>query len=119
MASGGIMQTPTRRSAKALGRSNVVLINAANCGGKFLPGAEALKCRALRRWLGKSAARVLVSQLWSLPQDHSRDIGRPFIGRSGAKHPRGYKNKNNFSSDNMPKKRGHAHARSTWDNNPQ
>lgn len=26
MASGGILQTPTRRSAEALGRSNVVLI---------------------------------------------------------------------------------------------
>jgi hypothetical protein len=52
MASGGIMQTPTRLPAEALGRSNVVLINAANCGGKFLPVAEALKSRALRRWLG-------------------------------------------------------------------
>ena len=52
MASGGIMQTPTRLPAEALGRSNVVLINAANCGGKFLPVTEALNSRALRRWLG-------------------------------------------------------------------
>ena len=52
MASGGIMQTPTRLPPEALGWSNVVLINAANCGGKFLPVAEALKSRALRRWLG-------------------------------------------------------------------
>jgi hypothetical protein len=52
MASGGIMQTPTRLSAEVLGRSNVVLINAANCGGKFLRVAEAPQVPCLRRWLG-------------------------------------------------------------------
>ena len=96
MASGGIMQTPTRLSAEALGRSNVVLINAANCGGKFLRVAEAPQVPCRSPMARKSAARVLVSQLWSLPQDYSRDIGRPFIGRSGAKYPRRYKSKNNF-----------------------
>jgi hypothetical protein len=48
MASGGILQTPTRLSAIALGRSDVVLINAPNRGRKFLSASESLKCRALR-----------------------------------------------------------------------
>jgi hypothetical protein len=48
MASGGIPQTPTRLSAIALGRSDVVLLNALNRSDKFLSAAEGLKCRALR-----------------------------------------------------------------------
>src|SRR5438034_5353370 len=51
MASGGILQTPTRLSAIALGRSEVVLINALNRSDKFLSAVEGLKCRALRRRL--------------------------------------------------------------------
>jgi hypothetical protein len=116
MASSGILQTPTRRSAEALGRSNVVLIiNARKLRWQILALGRALKCRAPSQMARKSAARVLVSQLWSLPQEYSRDIDRPFTGRSGVKHPKGYMNKNNFSVDNMPKKRGQAYARSTWD----
>jgi hypothetical protein len=104
MASGGILQTPTRRSAEAFGRSNVVvIINARKLRWQILALGRALKCRAPSQMARKSAARVFVSQLWSLPQEYS------------VKHPKGYMNKNNFSADNMPKKRGHAYARSTWD----
>ena len=52
MASSRILQTLTWLSAIALGRSDVILINALNRSDKFLSAAEGLKCHTLRRRLG-------------------------------------------------------------------
>lgn len=53
MASGGILQTPTRRSAERWGgRMLFSSSTLANCGGKFLPWAELSSAVPLRRWLG-------------------------------------------------------------------
>lgn len=72
MASGGILQTPTRRSAEALGRSNVVLIiNARKLRGKFLPWAELSSAVPLRRWLGH---RVHVSSSHSFGLYHKSTL---------------------------------------------
>jgi hypothetical protein len=112
MASGGIPQTPTRLSAIALGRSNVVLINAANRSRKFLSGAEGLKCLALRGCLGNPLG-VSLFQGFGLYHNITLEIpvGRSF-GQSGAKHSRKHKNRRNFSAGQVAKK-WHARARST------
>jgi hypothetical protein len=106
MASGGIWQTPTRLSAIALGRSDVVLINALNCSDKFLSAAEGLKCRALRRRLGNP---LRLPSLQGFGPHHNitveMPVGRSF-GRSGAKHSREHKNKRNFSAGDRSQKSG-------------
>jgi hypothetical protein len=85
MASGGILQTSTRRSAEALGGLMLFSSTLANCGGKFLPGAEALKCPALRRWLGN---RLHVSWSHSFVLYHKStleiSVGHSLAGRCQA-----------------------------------
>jgi hypothetical protein len=109
MASGGILQTPTRLSAIALGRSDVALINALNRSGKFWSAAEGLKCRALRRRLGNP------SSLQGFGPHHTITLeiplGRSF-GRSGARHSREHKNKRNSSAGDGSQK-GYACMRAT------
>jgi len=106
MASGRILQTLTWLSAIALGRSEVVLINALNRSDKFLSAAEGLKCRALRRRLGNP---LRLSSLQGFDPHHSITVeitvGGSF-GRSGAKHSREHKNKRNFSAGDRPQKSG-------------
>jgi len=96
MASGGILQTPTRLSAIALGRSEVVLINALNRSDKFLSAVEGLKCRALRRRLENP---LHLPSLQAFGPHHNitveMPVGRSF-GRSGAKHSSEHENKRNF-----------------------
>jgi hypothetical protein len=111
MASGRILQTLTWLSAIALGRSDVVLINALNRSDKFLSAAEGLKCRTLRRRLGNP---LRLSSLQGFGPHHSITVeipvGRSF-GRAGAK-PREHKNKRNFSAGDRPQK-SRTRARST------
>ena len=105
MASGRILQTLTWLSAIALGRSEVVLINALNRSDKFLSAAEGLKCRALRRRLGNP---LRLSSLQGFDPHHSITVeitvGRSF-GRSGAKHSREHK-KRKFSAGDRSQKSG-------------
>lgn len=79
MASGGILQTPTRLSAIALGRSDVVLINAPNRGRKFLSAAESLKCRALRGCL-RNPLHVSSFQGFGLHHNIALEISAPLFG---------------------------------------
>jgi hypothetical protein len=112
MASGRILQTLTWLSAIALGRSDVVLINALNRSDKFLSAAEGLKCRTLRRRLGNP---LRLSSLEGFGPQHSILVEMPVGGsfdRSGAKHSREHKNKRNFSAARQVAKKWHARARS-------
>ena len=80
MASGGILQTPTRLSAIALGRSDVVLINAPNRGRKFLSAAESLKCPALRGCL-RNPLHVSSFQGFGLYHNSALEISAQLFGR--------------------------------------
>ena len=105
MASGGILQTPTRLSAIALGRSEVVLINALNRSDKFLSAVEGLKCRALRRRLENP---LHLPSLQAFGPHHNITVEMPVgrsSGRSGAKHSREHK-KRKFSAGDRSQKSG-------------
>src|SRR5258705_5789858 len=103
MASGGILQTPTRLSAIALGRSDVVLTNALDRSDKFRSAAEDLKCRALRRRLRNPSSLQCFGPHHNITLEIP--LGRSFC-RSGARYSTEHKNERNFSAGDRPHKSG-------------
>ena len=111
MASDGIMPIDAA-AGTTVGSVECCSHHRCNCGGKFLPWAELSSAVPLRRWVRN---RLQVSSSHSFGLYHKSTLAisiGPLVGRSGSKHLRGYMNKNNFSADNMPRKKGHAYARS-------